>query len=54
MIGYHIEIMSFSILLIKILEYMFVAGWAGSALVLVLTGIEDIETLLDRKDEVSH
>jgi len=46
--------MSFSVLLIKILEYMFVAGWIGSAVVLVLTGIEDVGTLLDREDENSH
>jgi hypothetical protein len=46
--------MSLSIILVKILECMFVAGWAGSALVLVLTGIEDVGTLLDRKDEKSH
>ncbi len=46
--------MSFSVLLIKILEYMFVAGWVGSAIVLVLTGIEDVGTLLDREDENSH
>ena len=46
--------MSVSVLLVKILEYMFVAGWAGSAIVLILTGIEDVETLLDRKDEGSH
>ncbi len=37
--------------LVKILEYMFVVGWAGTALVLLLTGIEDVETLLDRSDE---
>ena len=46
--------MSLSVLLIKILEYMFVAGWVGSAVVLVLTGIEDVGTLLDREDENSH
>ena len=46
--------MSLSALLIKILEYMFVAGWIGSAIVLILTGIEDVETLLEREDEVSH
>ena len=46
--------MSFSVLLIKILEYMFVAGWVGSAVVLVLTGIEDVGTLLDREDENSR
>jgi hypothetical protein len=31
---------------IRILEGMFVAGGIGSCLVLILTGIEDIETLL--------
>ena len=46
--------MSLSVVLIKILEYMFVAGWVGSAVVLVLTGIEDVVTLLDRKDENSR
>jgi hypothetical protein len=46
--------MSVSVILIKILEFMFVAGWAGSAIVLVLTGIEDVGTLLDRKDENSR
>ena len=46
--------MRISVVLIKILEYMFVAGWAGSAIVLLLTGWEDIGTLLDRKDENSH
>ena len=45
--------MSLSVLLIKILEYMFVAGWAGSAVVLVLTGIEDVGTLMDTEDEAS-
>lgn len=44
--------MSLSVLLVKILEYMFVAGWVGSAIVLVLTGTEDIITLLE--DEDSH
>ncbi|MFZ0563445.1 MAG: hypothetical protein WAM43_17675 [Terriglobales bacterium] len=46
--------MSLTVVLIKILEFMFVAGWIGSAIVLVLTGIEDVGTLLDRKDETSH
>ena len=53
-IRYHNVIMSLSVVLIKILEFMFVAGWAGSAVVLLLTGYEDIGTLLDRKDENSH
>jgi hypothetical protein len=46
--------MSLSVLLVKILEYMFVAGWAGTVVVLVLTGIEDVGTLLDREDENSR
>ena len=46
--------MSFTVLLIKILEYMFVAGWAGTVIVLVLTFVEDVGTLLDRKDENSR
>jgi hypothetical protein len=46
--------MSLTIVLIKILEFMFVAGWAGSAIVLLLTGYEDVATLLDREDEHSH
>ena len=53
-IRYHNEVMSLSVLLIKILEYMFVAGWAGSAVVLVLTGIEDVGTLMDTEDEASR
>jgi hypothetical protein len=46
--------MRISVVLVKILEFMFVAGWAGSAIVLLLTGWEDVGTLLDRKDENSH
>ncbi|MGO9336778.1 MAG: hypothetical protein ACLPLR_10115 [Terriglobales bacterium] len=40
--------------LVRALEFMFVAGWAGSAIVLLLTGFEDVETLLEREDENSH
>ena len=32
--------------LIRLLEAMFVAGWAGTLIVLLLTGIEDMETIL--------
>jgi hypothetical protein len=46
--------MNFSVLLVKILEYMFVAGWAGTVVVLLLTFVEDVGTLLDREDENSH
>jgi len=46
--------MNFSVLLVKILEYMFVAGWAGTIVVLVLTFVEDVGTLLNRRDENSH
>ncbi len=40
--------------LVRVLEFMFVVGWAGSAIVLLLTGFEDLETLMDREDENSH
>jgi hypothetical protein len=33
---------------------MFVAGWAGTVIVLALTFVEDVGTLLDRKDENSR
>ncbi|MGA3091738.1 MAG: hypothetical protein ABSD75_24275 [Terriglobales bacterium] len=46
--------MSISVILVKILEFMFVAGWAGSVIVLLITGVEDVGTLLDREDETSH
>ncbi|HUJ94057.1 MAG TPA: hypothetical protein VLW84_02240 [Terriglobales bacterium] len=35
---------------VRTLEVMFVAGWFGTAIVLLLTAIEDIETLVE-KDE---
>lgn len=43
--------MGFTVFLIRIVEFMFVAGWAGSVIVLILTGIEDVGTMLDREDE---
>lgn len=36
---------------VRILEGMFVVGWAGTVLVLILSGIEDLETLLGKEDE---
>ena len=36
------------ILVVRVLEAMFVAGAVGSCLVLILTGIEDLETLFGR------
>ncbi len=33
---------------IRILEVMFVAGWVGSALVILLAGVEDLFTVLQR------
>lgn len=36
------------IVAVRVLEVIFVAGAVGSFLVLMLTGIEDIETLLGR------
>ena len=35
---------------IRTLEVMFTAGWCGTVIVLFLTGIEDVETLIE-KDE---
>ena len=46
--------MSLSTILVMILEGMFALGMAGSVFVLLLTGIEDVETLLDRKEDVPH
>jgi hypothetical protein len=43
--------MSVGILFVKILEVMFVAGWVGSALVLIITGAEDLGTLLEEDEE---
>ena len=40
-------------LLIRVLEVMFAAGWAGTLIVLVLTGIEDLETILRRDQPVA-
>lgn len=34
--------------LIRLLEVMFVAGWTGTLIVLLLTGVEDLETILRR------
>ena len=36
------------ILGIHVLEWMFIVGWALSLLVLIITGIEDFETILRR------
>jgi len=36
---------------IRILEFLFFAGWIGSFLVILLSGIEDIETVLNHNDE---
>jgi hypothetical protein len=38
---------------IRLLEFLFVVGGIGSAIVLVLSGIEDIETLV-RSDQPNH
>jgi hypothetical protein len=38
---------------IRLLEFLFVLGGIGSAIVLVLSGIEDIETLV-RSDQPNH
>jgi hypothetical protein len=41
-------------LAIRVLEGMFVAGAVGSALVLILSGIEDIGTLFGADEKQSH
>jgi len=41
----------FVVVLVRILEGMFVVGSIGSALVLVLSGIEDLKLLLGLEDE---
>ncbi len=46
--------MSFVVtVLVRILEGMFVVGAAGSVIVLVLSGIEDLQLLFGREDENS-
>ena len=41
--------------LIQILQVMFVVGMIGSALVIVISGVEDVETMLDiGDDQPSH
>jgi hypothetical protein len=39
---------------IEILEALFVVGMAGSALVIILSGVEDVETMFETSDEQSH
>jgi hypothetical protein len=43
----------FVTLLVRIVEGMFILGSAGTVLVLILSGIEDLKTLLGKEDE-SH
>ncbi len=38
---------------IRLLEVLFVVGWAGTIVVLLLTGIEDLETILRREPHES-
>ena len=39
---------------LRVLEVIFVVGWLGSFIVLVLTGIEDVETLMESDDPSDH
>jgi len=39
---------------VRVLETLFVVGMAGSAVVIVLSGIEDVETMLDMGDDEAH
>ncbi len=41
----------FVTLLIRVLEGMFILGSAGTVLVLILSGIEDLKTLLGKEDD---
>ena len=34
---------------IRVLEFLFFAGWIGSLLVILLSGIEDFETILSKE-----
>lgn len=44
--------MEFSITIgIRILEFLFFAGWIGSLIVILLSGIEDIETIFSKDDD---
>ena len=36
---------------IRIIEFLFFAGWIGSLLVILMAGVEDIETIFSGKDE---
>jgi hypothetical protein len=50
-IGYHVLMISLlATLLVRILELMFAVGVIGSTVVLVLTAIEDLETLFGREE----
>ncbi len=35
---------------IKILEWLFVIGMAGSAVVILISGVEDVETMFESSD----
>jgi hypothetical protein len=36
---------------IRILELLFFVGWAGSLFVIILSGVEDVETVLAKNEE---
>lgn len=40
-------------IVIKIMEFLFVAGGVGSAAVILLSGFEDIETVIEPDEPVS-
>lgn len=39
---------------IRLLEGMFVIGWVGSVVVMLLAGLEDIETIFSRGSDITH
>jgi hypothetical protein len=45
---------SLIVLGIKILEWMFLVGLAGSTIVILISGVEDVETMLEFHDETGE
>ncbi len=39
---------------IKILEWMFLVGLIGSSIVILISGVEDVETMLEFHDETGE
>lgn len=39
---------------VRVLEVLFVVGWAGSLLVLLLSGVEDIRIIFEKDEPVDR